>query len=212
MKETEGIVISRIEQSPFTIDDVIELMHESFEEHLDEGLHFTCSTMTAAQFLQKTRGSIVFVAWREGEQQLLGTATLTIRRDARNTPYGYNEYNAVSPKAKRLGIGTRLLRERVCVVLSQGGQYILSDTATAARSSVGYHLKNGFKIVGMESYPSTNYYSYLFRKQLRIPSIWNCNIYVRLRFLWSAFRCKSIKRANGEYTLLGRVLKRVKSI
>ena len=212
MKERDGVVISRIEQSPFTIDDVIELMHDSFEERLDEGLNFTCSTMTVSQFLQKTKNSIVFVAWHKEKQQLLGTATITIHCDAQNITYGYNEYNAVSPKVKRLGIGTKLLKECVCVVQSNGGQYIMSDTAVEAYSSVGFHLKNGFKITGLESYQSTNYYSYIFRMQLKSPSKWNSNVYVKFRYLWSAFICKSIKKSNGQYTCLGRILKRVKNI
>lgn len=209
MKEQNSIVVSRLETSSFTVDDIIELMHASFVEHLDEGLHFTCSTMTAEQFSQRTANSIVFVAYREGEHELIGTATVTLRRDSGGVIYGYNEYNAVSPNAKRLGIGSRLLRESVCVVKAEGGQYIMSDTAVGAHSSVAYHLKNGFRKVGLRSYPSTNYYSYLFRMQLAPSWKWNSKIYTSARFLLSSVIVRLVFKADGTETNIGKILKSV---
>lgn len=196
--------IDRLKCSPFSYEDIADLLHLSFDEHIAEGLHFTCSSMTASTFREKTRDSIVLVAWNPMDDSILGTMTVTVKKDNKQAVYGYLEYLAISPDAKRLGLGTRLLQ--ACTDCCIGGKYLLSDTATEAKSSVNWHLKNGFKIVGLESYASTNYYSYLFRKQIISPSKWDNNLYVRFHYLLSYIRCKLLKKSDGRRTVLGKVL------
>ena len=64
-----SINISTISEAPFSYDDVVELIHSSFEERLKQGLFFTCSSMTVDQFMNKTENSSVFVAWDPALQQ-----------------------------------------------------------------------------------------------------------------------------------------------
>ena len=155
-----NVIIKRLDETDVSYEQIVSLMHKSFEERLQQGLNFTCSFMSVEQYKEKNADGIVFVALDEDSNELMGSIAVHIRTDSENKNYGYNEFLAVSPKAKRLGIGTKLARACERVVQEVGGTYIMCDTAVGATSSVRYHLKQGFKIIGLRSYSSTNYYSY----------------------------------------------------
>lgn len=205
------VIIDRLDSSPFSCDDVVQLMHRSFEEHIKEGLFFTCSSLTVSQFVDNTRKGLVLVAWDTTDiTSLLGTATVTLKRDKHNVVYGYHEYLAINPSAKRLGIGTRLLKACISIISKAGGEYVMSDTAVGANSSVKWHKKNGFKIVGLESFASTKYYSYLFRKQLIPSKKWDNSLYCYLTFVKSAIKTRLKKKADGNFTVFYMVYNRLK--
>ena len=201
------IEISLLHESAFSYEDVVNLMHESFEERLHQGLHFTCSSMTVSQYKERTKKGIVLIARKENK--LVGTVTLSLCKDSNNIIYGYHEYLAVHPSAKYLGIGTKLQKECVRLIVQAGGQYEISDTAVGANSSVKWHLKNGFRKVALRSYPSTNYYSYVFRKQL-IPSWkWNSNLYCSTTLFISSMVVKAVYKEDGSYTIIGKLVMKI---
>lgn len=201
--------MSPLEESLYSYEDVIALMHSSFDERIQQGLYFTCSTLTAPQFREKTKDSIVLVAWDSDSKELLGTVTITMRKDRKGTVYGYHEYLAISPKAKRLGVGTKLLEELVVIINRVGGQYILSDTAVGAKSSVRWHKKNGFMIIGLMSYESTNYYSYLFRRQL-VPSFkWSNPFFCWVLYVKSSVNIRLRRKADGSSTRISSIIKKL---
>lgn len=186
----DSVIVCRIEDSPFSSEDVISLIHESFKERLDQGLRFTCSSITVKEFDEKMNDGITLVAYDTCSNALLGTASTHLCVDSKNNRYGYNEYLAVIPSAKRLGIGSRLLEERISILKRLGAQYVMSDTACRAKSSVKWHLKNGFHIIALRSFRSTNYYSYIFRKQLIGKSEWDNCLYRNGRFVFSYVKTK----------------------
>ena len=132
----------------------------------------------------------------------MGTAVVHIKKGIDGIVYGYNELAAICSKAKRCGIGSMLLNARAELVKKAGGEYILSDTAVGAQSSINYHLKNGFKIIGITSFLSTNYYSYLFRKQLVPSKKWDSNLYCKFVFLKSYIMTRLIAKEDGCETWL----------
>lgn len=204
-----SIVIHRIEETNYTYQDVVSLLHEAFQERLNQGLRYSCSFITEKQFKEKTSNSIVCVAI-DDESGLCGTATLTIKTDYKNVKYGYNEYNGIRNNMKRKGIGTLLYTYIEREALNNGCQYLMSDTSTLAKSAIKYHLKNGFKIVGLESYRSTNYWSYVFRKQLALSKKWNSTFYCNLQYLQSWIFIRLTRDINGNDTILGRLYKTIK--
>lgn len=204
-----SIVIHKIEETNYTYQDVVSLLHEAFQERLNQGLRYSCSFITEEQYKEKTSNGIVYVAI-DDESGLCGTATLTIKIDDKNLKYGYNEYNGIRSDMKRKGIGTllSLLIEREA--LKNGCQYLMSDTSTKAKSAIKYHLKNGFKIVGLESYRSTNYWSYVFRKQLVPSKKWDCTFYCKCQYLKSWIFMRLTRDINGNDTILGRLYKTIR--
>ncbi len=202
-----SIEIKRLQDTKFSYKDVVDLLHEAFQERLGQGLRYTCSSITEDQFRNKTANGNVYVAFdRTG---LCGTATLTIKTDTSGIKYGYFEYNGIRSDMKWKGIGTMLERERERESRKNGCEYLLSDTSIQATSAVKYHLKNGFKIVGLESYRSTNYWSYVFRKQLVPSRKWDNPIYCKWQYIKSWCFIKTTRDIDGKDTLIGRLYKRI---
>ena len=194
------VVIRRFEETNFSYDQIVNLMHDAFEERLKQGLNFTCSSMSVEQYKNKNADGIIFVAVNKKDNSLVGTAVVHIQKDECGVLYGYNEDIAVSPMVKRCGIGSMLQKALEEVCGRAGCSYMMCDTAVGARSSVKYHKKNGYKIVAMKSYSSTNYYSYLFRKQLDKNSKWSNSLYCKFRFLKSFFKIRICFRKDGTKT------------
>lgn len=203
------VVVKKLQDTVVTYQQLAELLHDSFQERLDQGLHFTCSRMTAEQYEAKVKDGYVFVALDSCTGDLLGTATLHIKTDSHGVVYGYNEYLAVSPKAKHFGVGTMLLNERLSLLLSQGGKYVMSDTACGATSSVKWHQKNGFQIYELESYRSTNYWSYVFIKYLD-ESIRRSILRIKVHYWMSWIFIRITRNINGQDTTLGKLYKIIK--
>lgn len=198
--------IYKLEETDISYKQIVDLLHESFKERLNQGLQYTCSFITEEKFRKITSKSIVFVAI-DNKLGLCGTATLTIRKDHRNIKYGYNEYNGIRSDMKGKGIGSLLYIYREREALNYGCEYMMSDTSTQAKSAVKYHLKNGFKIIGLESYRSTNYWSYVFRKQLVPSKKWNCDFYCKLQYLKSWTFIRITRDINGNDSFFGKLYK-----
>ena len=165
--------------------------------------------MTEELFREKTSEGIVYVAI-DNESRLCGTATLTIKIDRKGAKYAYFEYLGIRNDMKRKGLATLLFIYIEREALKFGCQYIMSDTSTQAESAIKYHLKNGFKIVGLESYRSTNYWSYVFRKQLVSSKKWNTTLYYKWQYLKSWIFIRLTRDINGNDTILGRLYKTIK--
>lgn len=204
-----SISVYKIEETNYTYLDIVDLLHESFQERLDQGLCYTCSFITEKEYKKKTSNSIVCVAI-DDEKGLCGTAVLTVMVDHNNVKYGYYEYNGVRSDMKGKGIGTLLYRYREIEALKYGCDYLMSDTSTQAESAVKYHIKNGFKIIGLESYRSTNYWSYVFRKQLSPSKKWNNVWFCKWHYLRSWIFIKVTRDINGNDTIIGRIYKIIK--
>lgn len=195
-----NVVVKRLDETNITYDQIVNLMHESFEERLQQGLNFTCSFMTVEQYKEKNTDGIIFVAVDDQNNNLLGTAVVHVKQDEDNVLYGYKEDVAVSPLAKRCGIGTMLEKEIEKLCEQTGCEYMICDTAVGALSSVKYHLKNGYKIIALRSYSSTNYFSYILRKQIKKYGKWNNSLYCKLRFIKSFFKERMCFKKDGSKT------------
>lgn len=205
----DDIQILRLEESPFSYEDIVGLLHLSFEERVKQGLLFTCSSMTVDEYAEKVKGGTVLIAVDNDRKTLLGTVSYLTGDDSKREKYAHLQYLAVLPGCKRGGIAT-LLFARVLEDLSVTDvKYIMSDTATGADSSVRWHKKNGFKIIGLKSSPRTNYYSYVFRRQLRTEGfkdrLYSNGFACRCRLLLSRMRVKALYNADGSSRKINRL-------
>lgn len=182
-------------------EDLTNLAHESFLERLKMGLHFGASTITPEQYKVYGSGRLILVAVDRSNGTLAGTMSFKLNKD-NNTYWGEHGGLAVRPGYKKRGIATKLFERLLEVAKEKKCEFILSDTAVGAESSVRWHKKNGFKIVGLDSFSSTNYYSYIFRKQLLYHPMWSNSFYCWIRFLFSALRCKVRFTTDGKTTKL----------
>lgn len=201
--------IRLLAQTNVTYQQIADLQHSAFQERLEQGLHFTSSSMTALQFEEKMKDGYVFVAIDTNTDTLLGTVTIHIGTDNKGIVYGYHEYLAVSPNAKHMGIATKMADAWSAFLIEQGARYVLSDTACKATSSVNWHIKNGFRIYELESYRSTNYWSYVFIKYLD-DSIRKSAFRMKLHYWKSWFLIRITRHKDGTDTRLGVLYKKAK--
>ncbi len=179
-------------------EELAQLYHEAFQERLDQGMNFICSSFTPEYLEQHFDDAIILVALdKDQNDALAGVAVLRIIHDDRGT-WGYFTDMGIKPSYKRCGIGSKLEAQRVAVAKENGCSFVMSDTAANAKSSVNWHYRNGFKLVELVSWPNTNYYSYNFRKQLVPDAKWDNPLYCKLQFWKSSIRCRMYHLENGE--------------
>ena len=206
-----NIEIQTREEACISYAQIVELMHESFQERLNQGLHYSCSTMNVEQYKEKTKNGIIFVAIDADTRNLAGTTTLNLVENLKGK-HGYMEYVAISSKYKHCGIGSMLVDKIRSCGIQKGCDFILSDTSTKATSAVKFHLKNGFRIIGLESYRSTNYWSYVFRMQLKPSFMWNNPLLLKLHYWGSYVFIKATRDINGNDTSFGTFYKKMRGL
>lgn len=191
-----------------TWDDLANLLHESFEERLQQGLHFSCSYLTAEDLKKRSANSIVLTAIDIDSGNLAGTVSFDFY-SKNNCCWAYHYNLAISPRYKRHGIATLLLDAGISIARERGCEYINSDTAVGAKSSVKWHKKNGFRIIGINSWAKGNYYSYIFRKQLVFDKKWSNPIYCRIHYYLSALKWRLGYKKNGEATIFFKCYRKI---
>ena len=166
-------------------------------------MNFICSSFTPEYLEKLSEHSIILVALdKDQNDALAGAAVLRIMHDDRGT-WGYFTDMGIKPSFKRCGIGSKLEAQRVAVAKENGCSFVMSDTAIGAKSSVKWHLRNGFRIVELLSWPNTNYYSYNFRKQLVPDAKWSNSLFCKIHYWLSALKCKLMYLPDGKYRFPG---------
>lgn len=202
-----------IKNDETTWGELANLLHESFQERLAQGLHFTCSYLTAEQLKRQSAGRTVLLAVdADKKNALAGTVSIEFNEEDNSSVWAYHCNLAVSPSYKNCGIASQLF---ICfqeIARSEGCTHIISDTAVEATSSVKWHLKNGFKKIGLRSFKSTNYYSVLFRKQLKYHWLWSNKTLCRIYYIVSSLLCHLYKNKDGSLTWFGPCLNRVREV
>ena len=203
------VYINRLEETSISYEEIVSLMHDSFKERLDQGLIFTSCTMSVDEFKKRYSDGVIIVGFDKATNEMMAFYTFHLRADKKGIKYGYLEQLAVSPKAKRSGIGTKMLAENCRIAATMGAKYMLSDTACGALSSVKWHHKNGFYTYELESYRSTNYWSYVFIKYL-YESIKKNHVQLRMHFWKSWLLIKLTRKENGSDNALGKLYKKLR--
>ena len=203
-----GFCIKNLKETDFTSADVITLLHLAFEERWQQGLHFSCAKMTAEEYEADTKVCESFVAIDQESAQLIGNSTIRIYRKPDRPAYGLFEYLAVRPDATRRGIASQLLQACIDYCQSQGAGFLMSDTATQAKSSVKFHFRNGFRLADIVSYPQTNYLSFVFKRP--------CDSSKPSSFIWKSRYCLAhvklllLYNENGSPTAISRAIAKIK--
>ena len=187
-------------------DSLLRVIHASFSERVAQGLQYTCSSYTESDLIDLTKNGKILVALDGHSAAVLGVCGFDVRKH-KTRQYVYLSYIAVSNEAKGKGVGSLLVQKVIDYALHSGSDYILSDTAVSAASAVSLHQKNGFRIIGFLSFPRTNYYSYIFRLQLKKPSFYTIGLFCKCRYFIYFLATRLFKTETG-YTALGKIRRR----
>ena len=177
----------------------------AFQERQDAGLNYGCLTLSFDDFLKEIRDSIILVAIDKDTGTLCGCTVLLLRYDRDGILFGKEKHTSVHPEYKGKGIGSLLIKALSIKALERNCEYICCSTAVDAVSAVKVHLKNGYQIVGLKSFKSTNYFSYLFRMQLK-PSRWSDPLYCKRQYKKSEKKVRIAYKADGSKTTFGKML------
>ena len=102
-------IIKDLRDTAFSHEDVIDLIHLSFKKREEQGLHFSCSSMSGEEFAEDTKSGKTFVAIDSDSGRLVGTASVRVYDKPGKKKYGLFEYLAVHPEATRRGVASELL-------------------------------------------------------------------------------------------------------
>ena len=132
-----------------TLEDVLSLLHSSFKERLDAGMNFCCSFWGIEDLKRILKDAIIWLVY--SDDLFCGISAIKVHNN-KLVRSGKLEFIAINPKYKNKGIASILAEKQIKCLYESHCEYILSDTSVHAKSSIKYHLKNGFKIVGLPLY------------------------------------------------------------
>ncbi len=199
-------IIKRLEETDYSYEDCLSLIKESFSEHKRNGLHYPCLDYTLESYIENMKDHIIWVVVDSLSNNLVGVCSMIILSDGRFL-YALDHHDAVSTQYKGKGIGS--LMKEVKANYSRGKcEYMLATTAERAKSVINWHKKNGYFIIRYASYPDTNYYSVVMRKQLGdYQKRYYIGLYCKIISIFSFAMIKFLKRSDGSYNRLGSIIR-----
>lgn len=180
-------------------EELLALVHEAYSERLKENIVFTASSYSLDNLKQLIGNGHVFCAFIDNV--LVGTATLLERKKG-TEKYGYITTIAVKPNYGGKKIGYTLLTKAIEMAKKIELPYVVSTTATSATSSCKLHKKVGFKIIGFDSHETTNFYSYVFRLQIKPSFLYNSSLFCKLCYIKRYIIVKLFLASDGKPTRL----------
>ena len=199
------------------VEELYDLFWQAFQAWRDSGLNAPFTYKTLEEFKAVIERSSMFVAQDEAAGELLGMHCFYSYKNKSV----FDFFLAVSPKAQRQGIATKLLQEEVEKLKQCGYRYMKCTTSAGAPWSVKWHLKNGYHIVGYSRSERNNYVSYIFRKQIATdvrhhPTdlLWTrplAPLTAKLLYCLSWLATNICKSKSGKLNAIGRIAKEVRS-
>lgn len=182
----------------------LKIIKESFWSLANEGQDCSCYRYTMQDFDELVMANHHLFAFVDSKPVGLTSCRIDTKQK-----FGYMVVSAILPEFRKYGIGTMLASRVTEDCLKMGCRYMLADTAINNIKSVRWHIKIGYKIIGYQSYSSTNYYSYIFRKDLKQRGFFINNIYYPLRFAISYLAIRIAKKEDGSLTIFGKGINRI---
>lgn len=181
------IQIKQLKETKITLLDIYKLIQMVYKERVRQGMNFWATTVSFDDFkIEYERNSaVVFVAIEDTTSELLGSGTIYIKTKG-NIRYAHFTNAVVIPTMRRCGIGSKLKEARKQFAIENGCDYISCTTGVNAKSSVLWHKKNGYRIVGKSFW--LGYYSYKFRFQITPSLLWNNSFFCRMIYIKSCIR------------------------
>ena len=211
-----NIIITTRKQHPVSDEALYALFQQSFQKWHDSGIDAPFLHHHLDKFKRITGKDPIFIAIDTDSNELVGMICIRLYKKKK---YAFDYFVAVLPVVRHHGIATSLLRHACDCLRTHGYKYMKDTTSAQASWSVGWHLKNGYRIKGYSMGRAPYSGSYQFRLQLapfswRHPSTWLWNkplapITARLCYLASYTVAQLVHHRNGELNWIGRLGKKL---
>lgn len=190
---------------PYPIDELHSLIQDSFAERSEQELFFKCLNFSTTDLKEYFEDAIIIAAVDQHSKKILGIQSVFVKKKD-NTTYGDNGILAISPEYKGQGIASCLFEKEKSILVEHKAEFIIADTALNAKSSVSWHIKNGFLPITIRSFGSTNYYSIIFRQQLKYHWFWSNRYICKLHYSISSHLYKNIRDEKGNLKGIGKII------
>ncbi len=177
----------------YPYEEITELLHESYREHLEAGRHYLAAVQTVEQTKERLDGSYCVVAY--DNDRLVGTMSFRIQKNENHKRRKWYEDDvrifvgqlAVLPSYRNSKAMVLMAMKASTLDDVKAAQSVITDTSTQAHNLVDSYLKMGFQIVDLISWETTNYYSYVFRKNMHGKEY--SDAYCKSRFIIGKILC-----------------------
>lgn len=135
----------------------------AFDEHAQNGLNMLPCNATYETMQRMLQGCQVFLI--KSNEQLVAFNAGRLMNDG-DKKYLYRAITSVHPNFKRRGLGKMAHNLFETWARENGCSYLVTDTSCKAHSSHAYHKAMGFEDWQYASWPNTNYYTVILKKDL----------------------------------------------
>lgn len=162
------IQIEMFDEKIHSIEEITELLHESYKVHLENGLQFWATTQTEEYTLQRFKKGIGIIV--KNPNGIIGTITYYDSCDDNDCDWYKNAHIcrfgqfAVKPNLQKQGIGKLLINEVQKIAKTKHKNELSLDTSEKALSLINYYQKNGFRHIGYMQWHGVNYRSVIMSK------------------------------------------------
>lgn len=166
---TTGICI-RSKDDTVSWEELTELLHDAYAQHLKNGLNYAAATQTPAQTKARAEGhsgqkSDTLVAF--DNDKLVGTISYEISNGTKwyhGKRYLFFHQFAVLTDCKSKGIGSKFLSYIEEIAKAENCDTVVFDTAESASELIHWCQKRGYVRTSYVSWCNTNYNSIVFTK------------------------------------------------
>lgn len=201
-----------ITQKPkwITYDEIADVLHDAHRATFEKGMRYSVLNQNGQDLRRRIGEDGVFFVALLNNKTLVGVTGVSFKNKSnawytQNKPYAEIKLVGVRSEYKGLGIYNRLQEEAYKYAFERV-ELLMTHTATQNTILLNNNIKRGWKFVDYLSWDSTNYYSIVMAKwRNECPY---SDTYCRARFVFNKCKTKLMKTKNGEYTLVGRMIKK----
>lgn len=186
---------TEIFEKNFPCEELTELLHVSYKEHMEAGNLYLAATQTAEDTKRRLEGCVCAVAYNEDNKIIATMACKLIKKEAgekrkwyEDDSAAYFEQMAVHPDYRKTKVALQLRCMLEELEWVKNADSIMIDTSELATNLVKGYTAMGFQIVDTVSWGTTNYYSFIFRKPVKGKRY--DDKYVKMRFFFSDLACR----------------------
>jgi len=164
------ISIDTFDQHKHSVNEITELLHDSYSIHLQNNLHFWATTQTNETTYKRLTSGISYVAILNNK--IIGTITYYSNCPSNNCDY-YQQKSvgrfgqfAVDRSYQKKGIGNLLIKKVIEIAKTEGKCILALDTSELALELIKYYERKGFNKVGKMQWNDVNYTSIILSKNI----------------------------------------------
>lgn len=196
------LTATRVLDGNLPFEEITELLHASYKEHMDNNRDYLAAKQSVEQTKKRFEDNYCVLVY--DDDKLVGTMAYRPieNKDPKKRKWYEDDFfafcsqAAIHPDYRQSKAFILMVKAALSTPRSESCESVIIDTSVEAEELVAAYVKAGFQIVDLVSWPSTHYYSYIFRYPLHGKKY--SKRYCRFRYLISAFFCKIRYCANGK--------------